>query len=182
MRREAPPARALGGADESAEGHTRVTGEARTSGGAGLLGPYGVLLSGESLPRPPVGESMFLVHFGDNGRITGITENRHFLPEIYGVEIPVGDEWNAATLPGMFFNSASYGLDSEDRIGIAIVAHVRFFNFYMGQAMIYAWAPTPANDAFEGTFGYEIDFSDGVVSFLRNIADQYPVSGSRIAE
>jgi len=142
-------------------------------------GPYGGLLNGRGLDRPPVGERMFLAFFGPQGVFTGITENSFFLTEFYGSEIPIGGDWNATTLPGVAFRSESYGVQVEERFGLAVVAHVRFGNLFLGRAVLYAWG-TIDDDRLNGTFGYVLDFTDGLLKPLGTIADQYPVEGQRV--
>ena len=141
-------------------------------------GPYGGILSGRGLERPPVGERVFLVRFGANGEMTEAAENRFFLANIYGSIVSIGGEWTASTIPGIAFRSESYGLQIIDRFGVAVVVHVRFGNFFLGRAVLYSWG-TIADDVIEGQFGYLLDFTDGVVRFLGTVADQYPVEGTR---
>lgn len=143
-------------------------------------GPYGGILSGEALDRPPVGERIFLIEF-DEGVMVNVTENRFFLPRFYGNEIPVGGDWQGTMLPGVFFNSACYGLEVEGRFGLAVIVHVRFYNLFLGRAIIYSWG-TMAEDgeSLTGTFGYLLDFTDGMVASLGTIADQYPIEGERV--
>lgn len=142
-------------------------------------GPYGGLLNGRGLDRPPVGERIFLVRFGSEGELAEITENRFFLAQFYGSEIPVGGEWTGTTLPGVAFRSDSYGVQVGDRFGVAVVVNVRFGNLFVGQAVLYAWG-TIADTVIDGTFGYVLDFTDGIVNFLNTVADQYPVEGLRV--
>lgn len=142
-------------------------------------GPYGGLLTGQGLARPPVGERIFLIEFGDNGRMTRVTENRFFLAEIYGADIPVGGEWSSATIPGIAYRSASYGVQSGDRFGVAVLVHVRFLHIFLGQATLYAWGSVDGN-AIDGVLGYVLDFTDGAVPILGTVADQYPVEGTRV--
>lgn len=143
-------------------------------------GPYGGLLSGEALDRPPVGEQIFLIEF-DEGVMVNVTENRFFLPRFYGDEVAVGGEWQGTTLPGVFYNSACYGLEIDGRFGLAVIVHVRFFNFFLGRAIIYSWG-TMADDgkSLTGTFGYLLDFTEGIAATLGTIADQYPIEGTRV--
>ena len=141
--------------------------------------PYGGLLNGQGLERPPVGERMFLAHFEAEGELTEITENRFFLARIYGSRVPVGGEWNASNLPGIAFRSDSYGVQAEERFGLAAVAHVRFGNVFLGRAVLYSWG-TVADDLIDGVFGYLLDFTDGLLSQLGTVADQYPIDGQRV--
>lgn len=142
-------------------------------------GPYGGLLDGDALKRPPVGERIFLVHFGESGAMELVTENRFFLPQFYGREVPVGEDWRAISLPGLAFQSKSFGVDTGERFGLAVVVHVRFGNAYAGRAVLYAWG-TRDGDAIDGTFGYLLDFSGGLLAFVGTVADQYPVQGERV--
>lgn len=142
-------------------------------------GPYGGILSGQGLARPPVGDRIFLIRFGQNGEMVAAEENRFFLAEFYGTDVPIGEEWSPTTLPGVVFQSASYGVQEGDHFGIAVVVHVRFANFYLGRAVLYSWGDIAA-DRIDGQFGYLLDFTEGLVSFLGTAADQYPVEGERV--
>lgn len=141
-------------------------------------GPYGGILSGDALERPDVGEQIFLVEFGDVGQMVNVAGNRFFLPQFYGDEIAITEEWHGTTLPGVFYNSASYGLEVAGRFGVAVIVHVRWGNFFLGRAILYSWGVQDA-DAINGTFGYLLDFTDGMVRGLGTIADQYPIEGTR---
>lgn len=141
-------------------------------------GPYGGLLSGDALERPPVGERIFLVEFGDQGQMVLASENRFFLPRFYGSDVPIGSQWRGTTLLGVAYNSASYGLEVGGRFGVAVIVHVRFGNFFLGRAILYSWG-VQTDDTLTGTFGYLLDFTDGIVAGLGTIADQYPVTGQR---
>jgi hypothetical protein len=142
-------------------------------------GPYGGLLTGMGLDRPPVGERIFLVQFDEQGRMVEVAENRFFLADIYGATVPVGSSWVASTLPGVRFRSASYGVQVGDRVGIAIVVDVSLLGSYVGRAVLYAWGAV-ANDQLEGMFGYLLDLTGGGLRGLGMIADQYPVHGQQI--
>lgn len=142
-------------------------------------GPYGGLLTGERLARPPVGERIFLIEFGPVGEFVEVRENRFFLPRIYGDTVEVGGDWAATTFGGVSFRSEPYGVEVGERFGMAVVVNVRFGNFFLGRATLYAWG-TQADDQLAGTFGYVIDFTEGVVAFLGSRADQYPITGERI--
>jgi hypothetical protein len=144
-------------------------------------GPYGGLLSGDALERPPAGEQIFLVEFGDQGQMINVTENRFFLPRFYGSEVPIGGQWRGTPLPGVVFNSDSYGLEVGGRFGVAVIVHVRFGNLYLGQAILYSWG-VQTDDTLTGTFGYLLDFTDGIMAGLGTIADQYPVTGQRASQ
>lgn len=144
------------------------------------LGPYGGILNGDALARPPAGERIFLVQFGDVGQMVHVTENRFFLPDFYGSEVSISEQWHRTTLPGVLYNSASYGLEVGGRFGLAVVVHVRFGNLFLGRATLYAWGTKEA-DSIAGTFGYLLDFTDGFVRSLGTIADQYPIEGERLA-
>lgn len=141
-------------------------------------GPYGGLLSGEALERPPVGEQIFLIEFGEQGQMVRASENRFFLPDFYGSDVPIGEQWSGTTLPGVVFNSASYGLEIGGRFGVAVIVHVRFGGFFLGRAILYSWG-VQTDDTLAGTFGYFLDFTDGIVAGLGTVADQYPVTGQR---
>jgi len=145
-------------------------------------GPYGGILSGDALERPAVGEQIFLIEFGDGGQMVNVTGNRFFLPQFYGDEIAIAEDWHSTTLLGVSYNSASYGLEVGGRFGIAVIVHVRWGNFFLGRAILYSWGVQDA-DVITGTFGYLLDFRDGIVRSLGTIADQYPIEGARqIAE
>lgn len=137
-------------------------------------GPYGGLLNGGLLARPPAENQMFLADFGAAGEITAIRENLYFLAEIYGAEIPVGGSWSASSIGGLEFRSASYGLQLGDTFGVAIVVNVRLNQTFVGRATIYAWGRIASNQ-IDGTFGYLLDFSEGIGGlFLSSGGDQYP--------
>ncbi len=137
-------------------------------------GPYGGLLNGGLLARPPAGTQMFVADFGDVGQLTTIRENLYFLADIYGTEIPVGGSWSGSSIPGLEFRSASYGLQLGDTFGLAIVVNVRLNQTFVGRAIIYSWG-TIASNEIDGTFGYLLDFSDGIGGlFLETGGDQYP--------
>ena len=108
-----------------------------------------------------------------------ITENRFFLARFYGAEVPVGGERSPTTLPGVEFRSDSYGVDAEDRYGLAVVVHVRFGNVLLGTAVLCSWG-TVVGEQIDGTSGYLLDFTEGAVPSLGTIADQYPVDGQRV--
>ncbi len=143
-------------------------------------GPYGGILNGDALERPPVGERIFLVEFGDQGQMTHVTENRFFLPQYYSDEISIDSDWHQTTLPGVVYNSASYGLEVGGRFGLAVIVHVRLGNLFLGQALLYSWGTQDA-DTINGAFGYLLDFTDGIVPSLGTIADQYPIVGERVS-
>ncbi|MEW6252282.1 MAG: hypothetical protein AB1716_16710 [Planctomycetota bacterium] len=143
-------------------------------------GPYGGLLSGGVLPRPPVGEPMFRIHFGDDGRALRVSENRYVLPDIYGSEIPIGVGWIPSTLPGFEFQGVSYGLAVGNRIGLAILAQVRSGPTFVGEAIVYAWGTVNGNQ-IDGQFGYLIDLTEGAGRVLFDMtADQYPIRLTRV--
>jgi hypothetical protein len=142
-------------------------------------GPYGGILSGQALERPPVGDQIFVVEFGEGGRMVNVTGNRFFLPRFYGDQVAITQQWHGTTLPGVSYNSASYGLEVGGRFGIAVIVHVRFGNLFLGRAILYSWG-TQAPDRIDGAFGYLLDFTDGIVKGLGTIADQYPIEGLRL--
>jgi hypothetical protein len=139
---------------------------------AATPGPYGGLLTGGLLERPPAGEQIFRVTFAADGRPVEVSENSFFLADIYGSTVPVGGEWSAAPLPGLFFRSASYGIEIGGRFGIAILVQVRFGGAYVGRAVLYAWG-TQSDERLEGTFGYLLDFRGGPLEALSATGDQY---------
>lgn len=144
-------------------------------------GPYGGILNGDALERPPVGERIFLIELGAAGQMLRVTENRFFLAEIYGSEISIGSEWSPTVLPGVAFRSATYGVQLGSRYGFAVVVHVRFGEVFLGSAVLYSWG-TVDGDALTGQLGYVLDFTRGAVPSLGTVADQYPVRGERVAE
>lgn len=143
-------------------------------------GPYGGFLSGQALKRPPVGEEIFVAQFGDEGQMTQVTNNRYLLASVYGQTIPIGTAWWNSSLPGVSYRSASYGVQDGDRVGLAVVVHVRFLQTFVGKAVLYSWGAL-SNDVIDGQFGYLIDFRDGALPMLGTIADQYPIEGRRVA-
>jgi hypothetical protein len=150
--------------------------------GGGTADPtsgYGGLLRGEPLARPPPGAQIFVVHFGPDGRIVRVTENEYFLPGIYRTEVPVGGDWVATPLPGVSFRSRSYGLEQDNRYGVAARFQVRFVNMLLAHATVYSWGRI-AGDRSDGRFGYTLDFSDGLLAFLGTIADEYPADGELV--
>lgn len=157
-----------------------ASGAAESDGDA-PPGPYGGLLSGMALDRPPAGERIFLAHFDDLGRMVEVTENRYFLAEFYGETVPVGGDWTPTTLPGVLFHSRSFGVQVGDRFGLAVVVQVRLLECYAGEAILYAWGSV-VESALSGQFGYLLDFSDSLLEPLGTIADQYPFEGERLAE
>jgi len=137
-------------------------------------GPYGGILQGEALSRPPVGSVIARVTFGPDGEMTQVAENQYFLARIYGTTIPVGGAWKGTTLPRVAYRSASYGAEVGGGFGLAVVVHVRWGNVFLGRAVLYAWGTT-GDAELAGTFGYLLDFTDGIVPSLGTIADQYPM-------
>jgi hypothetical protein len=153
--------------------------DAGPSGQTPQPGPYGGLLTGGILVRPPIDEQIFVVHLGDGGRMTRISENRHFLPEVYSADISVKPQWSSSAIPGLTYRSASFGLQVGDRMAIAVLVQVRAFGAFVGDAIIYAWGTTQG-DRIDGMFGYLLDFSDGLGDrFLDSGGDQYPIYALR---
>ncbi len=137
-------------------------------------GPYGGLLNGGLIARPPIGEQIFIVDFGAGGVATGVRENRFFLPEFYGSEVPIRSTWTPTTIPGVLYRSASFGVEVDGRFGAAIFVEVRFAGLLVGQAVLYAWG-TRDDAELNGTFGYLLDFTDGIGRvLLLTGGDQYP--------
>lgn len=136
---------------------------AASSGAKGIpqTGPYGGLLTGGLLPRPAPDEQMFLADFGSEGQVAGIRENTYLLPRIYGVEVPVTEEWTKTSIPLLSFRSASYGLESDDRYGFAILVQVKAGPIFVGRAFLYSWGQA-AEERIDGTFGYLFDFTEGI--------------------
>jgi len=157
------------------------TGDPAEVSGEPPPGPYGGLLSGSPLARPPVGERIFKVQFDADGAMELVTENRYFLAEFYGATVPVREGWWPTTLPGVDFRSASYGLEVGDRFALAVLVQVRLGPSYVGRAILYSWGQAEG-DHLSGTFGYLLDFDGGLLAALGQIADQYPVAGERLSE
>jgi hypothetical protein len=112
--------------------------------------------------------------------MTAVRENRFLPSEFYGADVPVGDAWSPATLPGVSFRSAWYGLAVGDRFGLAVVVQVRLGALLVGRAILYAWG-TASTDQLDGTVGYLLDFSDGIGGLLlRTNGDQYPFLATRV--
>lgn len=154
---------------------TGFRGPDAKSGEKAAPGPYGGLLNGGILERPPVDGQVFIADFGAWGDITAIHENQYFLPQVYGDELEVGGDWAAATVPFMRFKSACYGVQIDDRYGLAVVVHVRLGPLYVGRAIIYSWGTIGEEDGIVGQFGYLLDFTDGLADIvLDSGGDQYP--------
>lgn len=149
------------------------------SSGDAPAGPYGGILNGQGLERPPVDERIFVARFGAQGEMVEVTENRYFLAQFYGETVPVGETWVPTSLPGVDYRSASYGLEQDGRFGIAILVQVRFGSTFLGQAVLYSWG-TSSGDLIDGQFGYVLDFTGGAIRFLGTIADQYHIEGQRV--
>lgn len=146
---------------------------------AGGPGPYGGLLNGGVLDRPPVGEKIAQVAFDAAGRLIEIRENRYFLPEVYGATIVIDGTPDPAALPGMTFRSASFGVSVGNQFGVAVFVDVRAFGARVGNAIIYAWG-TRTDDRIDGIFGYRLDFSNGLGDLVLDSAgDQYPIEALR---
>jgi len=130
-------------------------------------------------PRPEVGETIFVVHFGDQGQMVEVTENEYLLPRLYGTELPVGGRWVATPLPGLAFRSESYGLSDGPRYGVAARFQVRLLTCRLARAIVYSYGEI-ADGRSEGVFGYTIDFTDGLFPFLGIVEDEYPAAGERV--
>jgi len=147
---------------------------------AGGPGPYGGLLEGGVLNRPPVGEKIARVTFDASGRLVQVQENRYLLPEVYGRTITIDGTAGATALPGLTFRSASFGLSINDQFGVVVYVDVRAFGARVGHAIIYAWG-TRREDRIDGIFGYRLDFSNGLADLVLDSAgDQYPVEALRV--
>jgi len=147
------------------------------------LGPYGGILSGQGLTRPPEGEEIFQVAFlGENAAMSEVTRNRFFLSQFYGETIPVGGGWISTTLPGVSYKSASYGVQQDGRFGSTVVVHVRLGNLYVGKAILYSWGGITGEQPSNVTFGYLLDFTGGLLEFVGKVADQYSVVATIVSE
>ncbi|MCA9244769.1 MAG: hypothetical protein KDA32_12475 [Phycisphaerales bacterium] len=142
-------------------------------------GPYGGLLDGGLLERPPGGAQIFVVEFAADGPMTAVRENKFFLAEIYGTEVPVGADWTPTVLPLVSYRSASYGVQVGERFGLAVVVQVRLGFSFVGRAVLYAWGTGDA-DRLEGMFGYLLDFTGGLGEALLGArGDQYEFFAER---
>lgn len=130
-------------------------------------------------PRPDVGETIFVVHFGPAGEMIEVTENEYLLPRLYGAEVPIGGRWIATPLPGVAFRSESYGLAEGNRYAVAARFQVRLFNCPLAAALVYSYGEIDG-DTSDGEFGYTIDFTDGVLRFLGKVEDEYAAIGTRV--
>jgi hypothetical protein len=77
------------------------------------------------------------------------------------------------------FRSRSYGLQQGDHYAVAARFQVRFVSFLLAHATVYSYGDL-ATGAADGRFGYELDFTDGLLSFMRTIDDEYSVAGERV--
>lgn len=142
-------------------------------------GPYGGLLDGGILDRPPADEPMFRVVFAADGRVTGIHDNQYFLADIYGSTLAVDGTVYSTTIPGIAFSAQSFGVSVEDAFGVAILVDVRFVGLPVGRAVIYSWGRGDAQRV-DGQFGYLLDFSGGLGDLLLDTnGDQYPFYATR---
>lgn len=130
-------------------------------------------------PRPDVGETIFVVHFGPQGEMIEVTENEYLLPRLYGTEVAIGGRWVPTPLPGVAFRSESYGLADGDRYAVAARFQVRFLACPLATALVYSFGEL-TGDLSEGKFGYRIDFTNGILPFLGRLQDEYPAMGERI--
>lgn len=134
-------------------------------------GPYGSLLNGGVLDRPPAETQIFLADFGEDGSFTAIRENRYFLPDIYGETMPVDGKVHNASIPGLQFRPVSFGVSEGDEVAMAVVVDVTMIGLRAGTATIYAWG-TVEGDRLDGVFGYQIEFV-GLFAVLPSGGDQY---------
>lgn len=130
-------------------------------------------------PRPDVGETIFVVHFGPAGEMIEVTENEYLLPRLYGTEVPIGGRWVTTPLPGVAFRSESYGLSVGNHYAVAARFQVRLFNCPLAAALVYSYGQIDG-DTSDGEFGYSIDFTDGVLPFLGKVEDEYAAIGTRL--
>ncbi len=145
-------------------------------------GPYGGLLDGGFLARPPADAQIFVVEFGERGQALRVTENKYFLADIYGDTVGVGPAWRPASLPGVRFRSTGYAVEDGERFGLAVLVRVEFLSIYVGRAVLYAWG-TGDDERLEGQFGYLLDFAGGIGDLILNTTgDQYPFYATRVEE
>ncbi|MGE0481143.1 MAG: hypothetical protein AB7Q17_11790 [Phycisphaerae bacterium] len=136
-------------------------------------GPYGGLLNGGLLERPPVDGLIFRVDVAASGRITRVRDNQFFLADIYGADLEITADRQPTTLPGITYRSASYGVTVGDQIGLAAYVEVDFLGLRVGNAVLYAWG-TLADGRVDGTFGYLLNFDGGLGDLLLDTTgDQY---------
>lgn len=136
-------------------------------------GPYGGLLNGGLLERPPVDGLIFLVDVATGGRITRVRENQYFLADIYGSDLEITSDRRPTSLPGITYRAASFGVSVGGQIGLAAYVEVDFLGLRVGHAILYAWG-TLADGRVDGTFGYLLDFSNGLGDLLLDTTgDQY---------
>ena len=137
-------------------------------------GPYGSLLNGGLLARPPADTQIFILDISESGRVTLLRENAYFLPDLYGDSSVIDGTFLATTIPGVTYSLESFGVSVDDAIGLAIVSDVRFLGLPVGMAIIYAWGTGDA-ERIDGQFGYQLDFSNGLGGLvLESGGDQYP--------
>lgn len=149
------------------------------SDGKAAPGPYGGLLNGGILERPPVEGQIFVADFNSEGGIIEIRENKYFLPQVYGETLEIGSDWARSRVPFIRFKSASYGVQQEDKYGLAVLVHVRLGPFYVGRAIIYSWG-TSDPTLVSGQFGYLLDFEKGLADLLLDSGgDQYGFNATR---
>lgn len=143
-------------------------------------GPYGGLLDGGFLERPPVDGQIFIAEFDEEGRVVATRENKYLLPEVYGEDIRIGGDWQPARIPLLDFKTAEYSVQVDDKYGIAILVHVRFGPLYVGRAIIYSWG-TVLDQGADGQFGYRLDFENGLAGLiLESTGDQYPFYATEV--
>jgi hypothetical protein len=139
-----------------------------------VAGPYGTLLNGGSLTRPPVDWQIAVIDVAEDGRVTMIRENDYLLSGIYGDSSVVDGTSQSTTIFGLTYALTSFGVTVDDAIGVAVVSDVRFIGLPVGRAVIYAWG-TGSTDRVDGQFGYLYDFSEGIGGlFFASGGDQYP--------
>lgn len=137
-------------------------------------GPYGGLLNGGILERPEPDTLMFQSHFDELGRMTLVTENAFYLPEVFGETFVIDKEFHPGATAGLSYAAASYGVTVDDQVGIAVFVQVRALGLPIGDAVVYVWG-TQVENRIDGTFGYLADLEALPRLILGSGGDQYPV-------
>jgi hypothetical protein len=148
-------------------------GATNDSTAAPLPGPYGGFLDGGLGELPPTDAPLYLIHFGEGGRILGVSENI-ISPEILGDEIIIDGAFHAQRLPGLSTAAVSFGVSEGDQIGAAFTLDVRFLGVPVGSGVIYAWG-TKTETRIDGTLGRLLDLKPLPDLFFPSGGDQFPI-------
>lgn len=143
--------------------------------------PYGGLLNGGFLDRVPVDALMFRVEFNENGVATRITNNRFYLPDMFGDQLISDGQFHGTRTPGLTYAAASFAVQQDNQIGLAFPAEVRFLGLPLGMAVVYGWGTFNEDETrLDGTFGYSADLNLIPELLLGSGADQYPFYVNRL--